>query len=76
MNATRERRAERGACVAPLRGVGAGGHIVRQHGARATLRLVRGHASRAHHAPPPCRRACGGGIAKWEIAKGEKPTTT
>ena len=76
MNATRERRAERGAIVAALRGVGASGGIVRQHGARAPLRLVWGHASRAHHAPQSCRRAFGGGIDDREIAEGELPTTT
>ena len=47
-----------------------------RHGARAPLRLVRGHASRAPHAPPSCRRAFGGGIVEEEIAKGELPTIT
>ena len=51
------------------------GPAVPQHGARATLRLVRAHASRAHHAPPPCPKAFGGGTDDGEIAEGESPTT-
>ena len=52
MNADRGRRAAHGAVVAPLRGVGTTGPAVPRHGARATLRLVKAHASRARHAPP------------------------
>ena len=35
-------RASRGRIVTPLRGVGEAGRVVRQHGARAPLRLVGG----------------------------------
>ena len=76
MSATTERRAARGAIVAPLRGVGEGERMVPQHGARAPLRLVRGPASRAHHAPPPCPQAFGGGTDDGEIAEGKPPTKT
>ena len=68
--------ASRGRIVTPLRGIGEAGRVVRQHGACAPLRLVGAHAPRAHHAPRPCSRAFGGGIADEEIAKGELPTTT
>ena len=47
MSTTSERRAPRGVFVAPLRGVGKGERMVPQHGARATLRLVRGLTRRA-----------------------------
>ena len=42
----------------------------------APLRLVKGHASRAPHAPPACCRAFGRDIVEEEIAKGKLPTTT
>ena len=76
MSAASERRAARGAIVAPLRGVGEGERMVPQHGARAPLRLVRGPASRAHHASLPCPQAFGGDTDDREIAEGEKPKTT
>ena len=43
-------RASRGRIVTPLRGVGEAGRVVRQHGARAPLRLV-GGTRRAHTMP-------------------------
>ena len=67
-------RAARGRTVAPLHGVRAGGEIVPQHGAARTAPIVKGHASRAHHAPTSRRRAFGGDIPEEEIAKGEPPT--
>ena len=76
MSATTERRAERGAIVAPLRGVGEAGRMV--PGMERARRPTRegSHASRAHHAPPPCSQAFGGGTDHGEIAEGEPPTTT
>ncbi len=67
-------RATRGSVLAPLRGGGTTGPAVPQHAARAMLRLVRAHASRAHHAPPPCPKAFGGGTDDGAIAEGEPPT--
>ena len=42
----------------------------------ALLRLERGPASRAHHAPPLCLQPFGGGIAETGIPKGDLPTTS
>ena len=76
MSATTERRAARGVNVAPLRGVGEAGRMV--PGMERARRQPRegSHASRAHHAPPPCSQAFGGGTDDREIAEGERPTTT